>query len=143
MLEEGIEDERLAMVFAKVARHFGRQEEAVALLEKLLARGRMSETIVEPLHFNLGKLYDELKQYDKAFPHFEQANRLRPCYDPDAFLQQMNARANFVRQPFFTRAPRAENATERPIFIVGMPRSGQRSLSRFWLATLRCMAAES
>ena len=117
------DDLRFALAFAKVARHFDRHAEAVAMLERLLAQGKVQGQDTQPVHFLLGELNDKLKQYDRAFPHYQQANALKHV-GPDGFLQAMQHLMTLFTPEFVARAPRAANASERPLFIVGMPRSG-------------------
>lgn len=125
-LDAGVENERLALTFAHVARHVDRRADAVVLIQRVLARADLKPADTQPLHYQLGKLYDELKEYDKAFFHFHRANSLAPThyFSPEGHLRQMDDAMKLFTPEFFTQAPRASNASERPIFIVGMPRSG-------------------
>jgi len=83
------------------------------------------------LHYGLGKAFDDLAEYGTAMDHYDEANRLayeqrgpRPTFLPEA----ASARAAQVGQ-FFTKE-RMEgyrsvgDASDLPIFIVGMMRSG-------------------
>ncbi|MCR4297358.1 MAG: tetratricopeptide repeat protein, partial [Gallionella sp.] len=126
-LDAGIDNEHLAATFASVARHVDRRADAIALLQRVLLRPDLKPADTQPLHYQLGKLHDELKEYDKAFFHFQRANSLAPAYSycsPEEHLRQMDAAMAFFTPEFFARAPRASNTSARPIFIVGMPRSG-------------------
>lgn len=125
-LDAGIENERLALTFAHVARHVDRRADAVALLQRVLLHPDLKPADTQPLHYQLGKLFDELKEYDKAFFHFQRANSLAPTqyFPPEGHLRQMDGAVKLFTPEFFMHAPHASNASERPIFIVGMPRSG-------------------
>ena len=77
------------------------------------------------LHYTLGILYDCEGQYERAFAHYRAGNdQAQPLYD------EWDQRADFdALTACFSRAamknlPRADNASELPVFIVGMPRSG-------------------
>jgi tetratricopeptide (TPR) repeat protein len=101
------------------------------LLERLEAEaehfGTMPATRALALHFALGKAYDDLKEYDKAFPHFAEGCRLKRAriqYDADNF----DLACKNIRE-FFTREKIAElrgggDPSDVPIFVLGMPRSG-------------------
>jgi len=79
------------------------------------------------LHFALFKAYDELKRPEEAFAHLEQGNRLYRAivpYDEAAVFA-------FFRELEETYTPKAVaarrgagHASELPVFVVGMPRSG-------------------
>jgi tetratricopeptide (TPR) repeat protein len=75
----------------------------------------------------LGHLLDRLKRYDDAFAAYSAANRLSPAkYDDRATA----ARRAYLERAYtperFAGAPRGPlpDSGPRPVFIVGMPRSG-------------------
>jgi tetratricopeptide (TPR) repeat protein len=79
------------------------------------------------LHFALGKAYSDLGRYDDAFARFHEGNVLRRsqiAYDEAVHLGFLDGvRHSFA--PSFMQALRGSgNASHRPIFIVGLPRSG-------------------
>ncbi|MEF8794240.1 sulfotransferase family protein [Thiohalorhabdus sp.] len=85
----------------------------------------MPRTLQMGLYFQLGGLLDKAGDYGRAFEAFEQANALKPReYHPE----QQEALFRRIREQytadFLARAPRAGHGSRRPIFIVGMPRSG-------------------
>lgn len=77
--------------------------------------------------FSLGKIYDRQGEYDRAFTHYAEANRL--SRDPDEPSQEDRIRAfesirtTFTRE-LFERAAVRGSESDVPVFIVGMPRSG-------------------
>lgn len=123
-LDAGTENIQLALVYGRVARHVDQQSKAIAMIERHLENVG-SGPVAQPLHFQLGKLYDATKEYDQAFSHFHRANSLVPIRrDPEEHLRMMDAIMAQFTPEFIERAPRTKNLSERPIFIVGMPRSG-------------------
>ncbi len=77
------------------------------------------------IHFALGKAFDDLKDYESAIRHFDEGNRLereKSRFDRAGFT----ALVDWVIAAFPNDAPAspAASASELPIFIVGMPRSG-------------------
>ena len=79
------------------------------------------------VHFALGKMYDDLGEYDLAFDHFRRGNEILRRHVPlDAGGQQRlvdDIEAGFG-EAWFDRVRGWGHPSSRPIFIVGMPRSG-------------------
>jgi tetratricopeptide (TPR) repeat protein len=114
-----------AITFAAAARRLGKHYEAIAISEQLLGRKDLSLEQRQELHFSLGALYDEVEKYAQAFEHFRKGNTVRP-YPQDVTSQP--AYFTKIIETFsaeaMRRAARSSVESERPIFIVGMPRSG-------------------
>ena len=78
------------------------------------------------LHFGLGKAYGDCHDYDRAFEHYAEANRIqrgRVLYDP----LETDAEFARIRQAFghaLPELPAQADQAPRLVFIVGMPRSG-------------------
>lgn len=79
------------------------------------------------VHFSLGKILQDNREYDHAFEHFTAGNRacrtLRP-YSHTQQSKQATALKTKLDQDFITGMRPYGNLTELPVFIVGMPRSG-------------------
>ena len=124
-LESGTEDINILQAFAPISRHVNRRDEALSLLANALSEGRVKQDEALAVNFSLGKLYDEKGNYDLAFRHFEQANALkRVTYDPENTMRQFDEMMAFFSREFLARQPHAQHGSDRPVFIVGMPRSG-------------------
>ena len=126
LVVNGVQQVNVAVTFAMVSKDLGRQAEAIALMEKTLDSGpALSVTARTNLHFNLGMLYDDIHQYDKAFHHYQQGNRLKPLTFDQADYARLIERIIAVHTPeFMERLPRARAHSDRPVFVVGMVRSG-------------------
>jgi tetratricopeptide (TPR) repeat protein len=119
----------VVLTFASLCRPLRRCHEAIALLQRLLDRDgphlEVSDRIA--LHFSLGPLLDAAGEYDRAFDQYHQGNDLaraiRP-FDLQAHVQRNKAIMATYSKDFMAQAPRAAQISERPVFIVGMPRSG-------------------
>lgn len=126
-LESGAESVELAMVFAALCRHVRRCDDAIAMLECLLAGDGTSLGVHEriSLHFELGRLLDAATDYDRAFAHFQQGNNQKPHnFNPERHARFIDEIIHAYSAEFMATAPSATNKSRRPIFIVGMPRSG-------------------
>ncbi len=124
LVDAGTDNIYVALSYASLAGRFDCRVQAVALLEGIL-QGQLNDKQQVHAHFMLGKLYDELQQYSKAFEHYRQGNIL----EAKEFDEQENQGnfgmliAAFASERVHHR-PRASNRSKLPVFIVGMPRSG-------------------
>jgi tetratricopeptide (TPR) repeat protein len=80
------------------------------------------------LHYALGKYFDDIKQYDQAFANYRQANELTKSYglryDASAHTQRVNRIIAGFDADSVRRLQTRSHPSDRPVFIVGMPRSG-------------------
>ncbi|MCP4411189.1 MAG: sulfotransferase [Gammaproteobacteria bacterium] len=96
-------------------------------MEKLLENNSVTDKQRMQLCFGLGKAFEEIKQYDRAFNFLSQGNKIkRNSYRYDV----LEDKAIFTRimdvfdRRFFDEHSDYGNSKDSPIFIVGMPRSG-------------------
>jgi tetratricopeptide (TPR) repeat protein len=80
------------------------------------------------LHRGLGKHYERSGDFDRAFGHFSSAKtvfrRTRPPFNLGAATKAMDAAKAVFSRDFFAAATPPVSTSDRPIFIVGLPRSG-------------------
>jgi len=110
------------------ARRFGEADlPEISRIEGLLQEAGLSEEGRINLHFAIGKMFDDCKRYDKAFEHFREANRYkrrRVHFDGEHYQRWHGRIHDVFSRGFFESHARVGEASERPVFIVGMPRSG-------------------
>jgi tetratricopeptide (TPR) repeat protein len=127
LLDSGVDSLNIALTLGALSRRFDLRTEAISMLERLLERKSPPLNFHERLlaHFELGKLFDGAAEYDRAFDHYRHANELKAArFSPKAHARYIENLISAYNADFMTEAPRASNASSRPIFIVGMPRSG-------------------
>ena len=127
LIEQGKENAEIAKLFASVCHRVGRCDEAIAMLERVLSgyNENTKQDERSALHFRLGALYDKSNNYDQAFKHFQTANELKGLkFDSDAFSASVDKIIETFNSQVLRNLPRGSNHSERPVFIVGMPRSG-------------------
>jgi len=79
------------------------------------------------LHFSLGKAYDDIKDYDRAFTHFLAGCRLKRStiqYNADNHDLACRNICKFFSKDNVERLSGAGDPSDLPIFVLGMPRSG-------------------
>jgi tetratricopeptide (TPR) repeat protein len=115
----------LAATYADIAPSIGKTEEAILWLERIVASAEVPEADKARAYFVLAKLLDGAGDYAAAFTHYERANRIRHAdYDIDIARQFFaHIRQSFSREKIAAWGV-ATNRDPRPVFIVGMPRSG-------------------
>lgn len=116
-------------VMAKVLREEGLHEAAIALLEKHSDSRFFNDAQLASINFVLGQIYDKNEQYAHAFDKFFKANSLSSLksnltYDPkhhEAYVDWCN---DIFSDNGSLQSLYVENRSEKPIFVIGMPRSG-------------------
>lgn len=104
---------------------FAPDDPAIAPLESLMAKPDLKTSDHCFLQFAAGKVYDDLGEHDRAFEHYREGNaaksvKANPSYGHDYL---MRIRAVCDAALFAARAGTGV-ASEQPVFVIGMPRSG-------------------
>jgi Sulfotransferase family len=80
------------------------------------------------VRYAVGKYYDDVGEYAKAFRSFRCANELHRTaadpYDRDAHRQRVNDMIRIYTPEVLSRPQAGASDSARPVFVVGMPRSG-------------------
>ena len=115
---------RLILIHATACRHTGRIPEAYEVLSSALD-GSVAGDSEELLRYSIGDVLDHMGKYDEAFKHYSAANVIRKLpSDLEYYLAVMTDITTVIDRSFLDSAPRANNQSQLPVFIVGMPRSG-------------------
>ncbi|MEN3752073.1 sulfotransferase [Mangrovibacter sp. SLW1] len=79
------------------------------------------------LHFSLGKAYLDCRNSERAFSHLDRGNAFKRAtfsYDAEQISTWMKSVADVFTPALMERFKGAGVASDRPVFIIGMPRSG-------------------
>ena len=76
-------------------------------------------------YFALGAIHDRAGRYDEAFANYSVANLAKPLnYDADQHSRLVTNTIDTFTSKLFEKYAYAGNSSSRPVFIIGMPRSG-------------------
>ena len=80
------------------------------------------------LRYAIGKYFDDTRDFEQAFVNYQRANELtklhRPAHDRQGVTQAVDRIVHRYDRAWIHGARNDANSTPRPVFIVGMPRSG-------------------
>jgi len=129
-----------AAVYANVCYSKKLYHEGITYLENLLKRSNLSNWEQQQFQFSLGKLYDAAEKYDDAFSHYQAGNELKFChYHPGQVTAKTDRIIEIFSRDYGARLASSARTTDRPVFIIGMPRSGtslvEQIISRHPLVT--------
>jgi len=112
-------------LYGRMACYRGQQPQALQLIEKQLAGPTPSAQDRARMHFTAAELLDSLGRYDDAFDHARLGNQLAgPTYDPTAHQRTFDILIDYFTRDRLKSLPRGSDRSDKPVFIVGMPRSG-------------------
>jgi tetratricopeptide (TPR) repeat protein len=125
LIEQENPSPRLAELYARLAPVVGHEHEALARLQRILLQQNMAPVERRVLHFSAVKLLDALGRYDEAFAHARLGHEAMPQpYDPRQMEDWFERSIAYYTPAKLHDLPRASHHNRRPVFIVGMPRSG-------------------
>lgn len=126
-----------AMCGLAVTRKFQAGDPFVARFEKLLSKPTLRDDERAPLHHAFAKLCNDVGRHDEAFSHFQAGKSYKKLtFHMELHRATYAAMKKVFAGPFWKDREGFGVADERPVFIVGMPRSGT-SLTEQVLASHR------
>lgn len=132
-------EQRSFFLLSRIAPYEWSEEKVDRILD-LLGNQQMTDARGKVFcHFALGHIYEKRGDYHKALEHFSQANALRKKERPYS-MGQDQAYVTAVKSSFneqYCQENRLEvsgDLKHRPVFILGMPRSGSTLVERILAA---------
>lgn len=115
----------IAIVLARTCKYNDRCEEAISYINKLVKQPNISTAALETVHMAAGKILDKLERYEEAFKHYKAGNELdKQSYDATAHSKWIDEQIRTFSATFLNSSKSSSIKDNRPIFVVGMPRSG-------------------
>ncbi|WP_297527146.1 tetratricopeptide repeat-containing sulfotransferase family protein [Thiohalobacter sp.] len=112
-------------VHARLCHHFDDCDRAEAHLKDMLAAPATDEAERYSLYFAAGSMMDRQGRYPEAFEYYRKGNEaVNIRCDRARFTAHVDALIETFSRENLAHFARAETGSDRPIFIVGMPRSG-------------------
>ncbi len=107
-------------------------DDDIAKMKALLAKPDQRTESAALLHFTLANWWEKQGDYDTAFQDYLRGNELRReiyrqqgrAFDPDGYCKQINAIIAGFSPGVFDKTRGMGVNSERPVFVVGMVRSG-------------------
>ena len=124
-LERGVRSANTAIVMSNICGHLDKCSEAIGLIEEMMSQDHLPADARRPLHYALGRLYDADGRHMQAFEQYTAANELDvQDFDATAHSAFVDAIISSTQSVFQEGVEIAGSDCNRPIFILGMPRSG-------------------
>lgn len=109
----------------------GDADRAIARLRPLFASAAVGDQSRMSVGYDLARALDKAGEHDEAFTIATEAGRLGShAFDPAAMEAETEAIIEAFSGDAFPSLPRSTSTDERPVFIVGMPRSGTTLLEQ-------------
>ena len=107
---------------------YKKNDPQIALVLKLISNDEVKLSDLINYNFTLAKIYEDLEDYQKQFKYLNEANKLRKkesgySFDKDINLFY-NIKESFKSPPSVLNHSVINSEDIKPIFILGMPRSG-------------------
>ena len=96
-------------------------------IRRLLGNASLPEQSKTHLHFALGKMYEDCHEYDEAFRHYARGNLIenrRKPFNKKSLDDLVENTVRIFTPDFLKEMEHIGNPSQKPVFIIGMPRSG-------------------
>ncbi len=122
-------DARLSLVGVKKVQAGDENLAALVAVEAAARSGKspLPDKLAIPLHFSLGKGFDDIRDYANAFHHYREGCKLKRAtvkYDAEKTTRYFNDIMQVFDGKTIERLRGGGDPSRLPIFVLGMPRSG-------------------
>lgn len=114
----------VVVMYARACGPAGKEWEGISTLERALGSPQIPPQLAADAGFQLAKLYERIGKHEQAWAAAEKANATKAAqFDPDGFDRRADAMIGAWTAERVAALPEGD-ASELPLLIVGMPRSG-------------------
>jgi tetratricopeptide (TPR) repeat protein len=126
LIEAGTREINVALAYSTICSNLDEPDTGIEFMERFLRQDHgITATGKRNLHFGLGKLYDKQKNFASAFEHYRLGNKLKDVrFNPALQSAETDAIIALHTRALMDTLPHASVHSDRPVFVVGMPRSG-------------------
>jgi Tfp pilus assembly protein PilF len=115
----------------ELLRRQGHYEKAIDESEKVLAINNLNQKDREKIGLGLARMQDHIGEYEKAFATAEVVSNSTPrAFDSDLYIKKADELMSFFDCNTLKNLAYSNSKSSRPIFIIGMPRSGTSMLEQ-------------
>lgn len=115
----------ILLSYARLAPRINEEVRAIELLRDFVDHAATSDEMATRALFRLGSLLDRAARYGEAFDAVDRANRRAPGrYDPAQTSRAFEQLVRLWNEGACRAAPTSGLETDKPVFIVSVPRSG-------------------
>lgn len=125
LYEGGCRDHRVVRIYANLLGSTGDAARGIEILEPLIGEDNTDLALIAAHLYVLARLYDQHERYDDAYNAATRGAALAgKHYDPQERERLMQSRFEAWSSDSMPELARSRVTSEKPLFIVGMPRSG-------------------
>jgi len=112
-------------VFSRICHKYDRCDEALSFITDMINETTTDIIEKQSLMYSAGDLLDKQKRYDEAFKFYREANSLVDIkFDRNQYTQQHDELIECFSKLNLSKFARSTTGSSRPVFVLGMPRSG-------------------
>ena len=114
-------------------KRFAFSEQDLVTMQTYMQRGDLAFNDQVSLAFALGKAFEDRREYEASFHHYELGNSLKRAqtgYDADAMTEELRRQQEICTSKLFEEQAGSGYHAPDPIFIVGLPRAGSTLLEQ-------------
>ncbi|MDH5570789.1 MAG: sulfotransferase [Gammaproteobacteria bacterium] len=125
LIQENNMNAQAATVFSRLCRKYDRCDEAIDIINNFIESQTTDTTEKQALMYAAGDLLDKLSRYDEAINYYNKANAsVEISCDRDTHTKYHDDVIECFSQSALQAMPHANTESSRPVFVLGMPRSG-------------------
>jgi len=124
-IENDTMNAQAATVFSRLCRKYDRCDEAMKMIDDFIDRPTTDTTEKQALMYAAGDMLDKQSNYDAAMSYYKKANEaVDISCDRQAHINYHNNVIKCFSKSALQDMSRSNEESSRPIFVLGMPRSG-------------------